>query len=472
MVREGHTELGPFYYHRPLPEGEGTETAWLWPFFQKMESPKVRQFAFRPLLNWRHEDTGGPNRHVFEVQGVWPLFQYRKTQGVTRLKIRILPIFWHRRFHHAGGDEEVDTALTPVLFAGSGEKLGSYFALFPLGGELKGFFAQDRIRFFLFPLFAEAWEGEHHSWHVLWPIFRYGEGGGKSSFRLFPFFGWKERENWYKKLFILWPLFARSQEWLGTEHPTDSWFFLPFYGRQRTPFGRISYYLFPFFSYQRNEKPGNRYRAWTLPWPFYQATRGDRYWQTYFFPLWGKYRVADTYEKQIALYPIYWAFSYRGERTLRKRRYVLPFYWDWHELDSEGLELRRRIKLWPFLDISENLDEQWHLNALSPLWFRDPHGWERNYGDFWTLYRRERTPEGKEIERFLWYRRAVPAPPDEGPDGRPPANRQAPDADEGPGKQEGVPLTPAEDIIGQLPFGKELVKPLEDFDGFVPEAGD
>jgi hypothetical protein len=404
MVGKDHTELGPLYYDRPLPEGEGTEAALLWPFFQRYSSPAVQQFAFRPFLNWRHQQTSGLNGKVFEVQALWPLFHYRTTEGVNRLRIRLYPIFWHRRFHHPEGDEVVDTALLPLLLTGNSERRGRYFALFPLGGELKGFFAQDRIRFFLFPLFAEAWQGEHRSWHVLWPFFQYSKGGGKSSLRIFPFYIRKEKENWYRKMSILWPFFARSQEWLGTDHPTDSWFFLPFYARQQTPFGKISYYLYPLFSFQRNERPGNRFRAWTAPWPLYEEMRGDRYWKTYFWPFWGRFSIEDTYEKEIAAYPVYWFYSFRTRSWVMTSRYVLPFYWDRRDTDPAGTALRKRVKVWPFLELADNMEGKSYLNVLSPLWFRDPNGMERNYGDFWTLYRSELTAGGDEIRRILWYR--------------------------------------------------------------------
>jgi len=490
MIKEGHTELGPFYYHRPLPEGEGAESAVLWPFLQSHSSPGVRQFAFRPLLNWRTEETSGLRGNVFEVQALWPLFLYRRTEGVNRLKTRLYPVFFHRRFQRPEGELETDTAFLPLLFAGDSEKLGSYFALFPFGGVLKGFFSQDKIRFFLFPLYAEAWKGEHHSRHILWPIFKYGKGGGRSSLRVFPFFGWKEKENWNKKLFILWPFFARVQEWLGTEHPTDSWFFLPFYGRQQTPFGRISYYLFPFFSYQRNERPGNRYRAWTMPWPFYQGMRGDRYWKTAFWPFWGRYRVGDHYEKEILAYPFYSSFATHTPRTLSRRRYILPLYWDRHIFDLDGKELEKRLKLWPFFELESDREKNSHFQFLSPLWFRNPEGMERNYSDFWTLYRHETiAAAGMEVHRVLWYRwagenhDAEPAPQPREGQLRDNAGEQRPEAadevdfrrpegyERGEGEErliEPPPGSPHEEILSDIPWVRKLWEPFPENQGSKP----
>ena len=464
-IKKGHTELGPIYYKRPLPENQGTESALLWPFFQKYSSTTVKQFAFRPLLNYRIEETDGPNGNVTEMQSAWPLFLHRKTQGLTLSRTRVYPLFFHRHFRHPEGDDDVDTFLLPFLLTGNSGSQGKYFALFPFAGELKGIFGADRIRFLLFPLYAESRSKEHRSWHILWPFIKYGKGGGKSSFRIFPFVGWKEKENWNKKLFVLWPFFVRAQEWLGTEHPTDSWFFLPFYGRQRTPFGKIHYFLYPFFSYQRSENPGNRYREWQIPWPFFRMIRGDNFRQTYFWPFWGKYTHKDRYHKDFALYPIYWFYAFGTRETITTRRYVLPFYWDRRVMDHSGQGIRKRIKVWPFLDRTKDVNGKSSLSFLSPLWFRDKNGFERNYGDFWTLYHGERDPDGRTDQRILWYRWYGSDPAQSAATGTGTSTKANPGEEDIPGPH---PQSPGEDLLGETPWIKELIKPFKEVEGSVP----
>ena len=464
-MKKGHTELGPLYYKRPLPDGEGTESALLWPFFQKVSSTRVQQFSLRPLVNYRIEETDGPDGTVIEMQSVWPLFLHRKTQGLTLSRTRVYPLFFHRHFRHPEGDEDVDTFLLPFLLTGRDGSLGRYFALFPLAGELKGIFGQDRIRFLLFPLYADAREGEHRSWHFLWPFFQYGKGGGKTSFRVFPFVSWKKKENWYKKFYVLWPFFGRVQQWLGTEHPTDTWLFLPFYGRQQTPFGKIDYFLYPFFSYQRNENPGNRFREWQLPWPFFSMIRGDNFRKTYFLPFWGELTHKDRYHKDFALYPIYWFFAFGTRETIITRRYVLPFYWDRRVMDHSGRDIRKRFKVWPFIDREKDVQGHERFRFLSPLWFRDPDGFERNYGDFWTLYSRERKHVGRKDQRILWYRWSSLLPV-EGPEAGKSENIPVkPEEEKNPSN---LPLSPGQDLLGEAPWFKELTKPFKEIEGSEP----
>lgn len=404
MLTKERTELGPLYYKRELPSPETTESAVLWPFFQKYESPRISQFAFRPFMNIRTEDTGHDLRgNMHEVQVLWPLFQYRRTEGPSRLRVRLLPVFFHRRYQHEAGPEEVDTHLLPFILSGHSEDGENYFALFPFGGTLRGFFARERIRFALFPLYADTKVGEHVSRHVLWPFIRFSSGGGRSSFRFWPLFGWKQKDGWYKKVFVLWPFFARVQVYLGTDRPTDSWFFLPFYARQQTPFGRIQYFLYPFFSSQRNERAGNRFREWNLPWPVVKITRGDREWRTYFWPLWGK-KTKPGYSNTFLLYPIGRHLRYGEPELLTHRLYVLPLYWSWRV--TEGGEFARgRTKGWPFFDYSLQGEQERQFRLLSPLWFwRPTGGFERNYSDFWKFYESRRWKSGLRERKILWYR--------------------------------------------------------------------
>ena len=204
----------------------------------------------------------------------WPVPENR---GAYPLEDPVAPLLQSRRAPAPERPYGCGHRSYPFIMTGHTTGEGRYFAFFPFGGTLRGFFGKDRIRFALFPLYADTKQGEHRSWHVLWPIFRYSKGGGRTAFRFFPLFGWKKKDNWYKKVFVLWPFFAHVQTWIGTDRPCDSWFFLPFYGRQQTPFGKIQYFLYPFFSYQRNDRPAiDSGNGTCLGQPLVSMTRGDR----------------------------------------------------------------------------------------------------------------------------------------------------------------------------------------------------
>jgi len=496
MVTRERTELGPLYYERPLPRGNGTESAVLWPFFQWTRSDKVQEFGVRPVFNYRFADTEGIHGKIREIQALWPLFLHRETEGMAYSRTRIYPIFYRRKFEHADGEKEIDTFLLPFLLTGRDGARGRYFGLFPLGGVLKGIFGRERITFVLFPLYADTQALSFRTWNVLWPIFQYTKGERQSGFSVFPFVVWKQKDDWYKKLYILWPFFGRIQEWLNTDHPTDSWFFLPFYARQQTSYGYIHYVLYPFFSYQRSENPGNRYRGWQVPWPFLSFMRGDNYHKNFFWPFWGRSRLKGDYRKDFALYPVYWFYSYRTDVGTNTRRFVLPFYWDKHAMDAEGNLIRRRDKVWPLADYqTDTTTGDARLRILSPPWFRDPDGFERNYGDFWAWYKREIHPEqGVLDQKVLWYRwyrriqedRQEGAPhagdgpgngaQEEGAVAPGPGDPSAPEAAEWPVRRSGGGAgglapeeSPADAWAGPGTEGARVLSPLREM-GLVPEA--
>ncbi|MEW6444406.1 MAG: hypothetical protein AB1640_26005 [bacterium] len=401
MTGKDRVELGPLYARRPLLEEPGTEWSFLWPFFDGRSGEKVRQFGFRPVLNLRRESQTGREGDRTELQALWPLILYRQTEGCERRTLRLFPLVYHREFVHPEGREETDDFVLPFFLRGrSSDSEENYLALFPLAGSLRGLFGKDRIRFLLFPLYADSRDGEHRSRNFLWPFVQYSSGGGKSSFRVWPFYGRKEKEGSYKKTFVLWPFFAHVQERLGRERPLDSWYFLPFYGRQQTPFGKIEYFLYPFFSYQRNEAPGNRFREWNAPWPFFSIARGDRYRKTYLWPFWGR-QERGSYERDFIAYPIYSHSVYASAGRMSEGRYLLPFYWAWSLTDRKE-ERTAHFKIWPILSRSAGLEDRRNLNVLSPLWFRDRDGFERNYGPLWTWYR-HRSTDFEEEYRVLWH---------------------------------------------------------------------
>jgi len=287
--------------------------------------------------------------------------------------------------------------------------------------------------------------------------------GGKSSFRIFPLVTWKQKDNYYKKFFVIWPLFGRIQKRLGGEYPTDSWFFLPFYAKRQTPFGEIRHFLYPFFSYQRNENVRNRFREWQTPWPLLKITRGDNYWKTYIWPFWGKARVRQRFEKEFALYPIYRLNTIKANTSVTTERYVLPFYWNRVERDLEGEMLRKRVKWWPFMDgLKDTRGEEKSLfRLLSPLWFRDPNGFERNYGDFWTFYSVMQYPSGEKGRRILWYRWYRPSLP-----GKTALHTET----NGQGASAAVEAGPPDSQLGSQseyiikgnPFIKDLIEPFKE----------
>ncbi len=399
-VSKHRVELGPLYYKRYVPGTDQREEAILWPFFQRTIAPAVREYKLLPLCTLRREWSQESVTNT-ELKALWPLMLYRKNGDECRAKF--FPVVHYTRYRHPDGNWDTDWGILPFVLGGRAEQEGSYFSLFPLGGLVKGLLGKDRIWFALFPLFAHARDGDYRSWHILWPFLQYGYGGGRGSYRIWPLWGRTWKKDVYQREFMLWPFVVHMRERQGLEHPTESWFFLPFYGHQQTPYGEIYYWAFPLFSYQRNERPGNRFREWTLLYPLVRVAHGDRLHTFHVVPFWGRSSSGHT-ESVFALYPLYWFQVDEKEDIIERRRWILPLYWSKEQIPREG-HLRRAmsIKVWPLLDYERN-EQISRIGCFSPLWFRDPDGFERQYGPFWRWYEQIYNRQTDSFScRLLWW---------------------------------------------------------------------
>ncbi len=138
-------------------------------------------------------------------------------------------------------------------------------------------------------------------------------------------------------------------------------------------------------------------------------------------------------------YPLYGHSTYRSADRVNERRYLLPFYWSWRLQDRRGQVRQTRVKVWPFVSWARSGESASSLEVLSPLWFRDPDGFERNYGPLWTWYRRGVSETGATRMRLFWYeweKRAAAEADLEAKTKAHPTNRSAPEEDLGPALDE------------------------------------
>ena len=221
------------------------DTRGLPPFWEIYDEPDgSKEYVFRPLGGVRV----GANQTRTRI--LWPLMLFSTSK--ERDRVWLLPIFYHQRRTTMEGKEDVDYALFPLVFTGTSPKEGSYFALFPIGGVLKGLLGQDYITFVLFPLFWRQRDRDRVSYHVLWPIVNWLRGETRKGWRFWPLFGdyqgWTEEgEAKYRRRFILWPLIHIQENNLDTRNPTHFFMVFPFYGRIKSPRFVKTTHMWPLF---------------------------------------------------------------------------------------------------------------------------------------------------------------------------------------------------------------------------------
>ena len=372
------------------PAGAGRVRA-LGPILEGRDSPAGSLRAVRPFYSRVRDETRGWSG----LDVLWPLATTRVFEGS-----RFWRVGW--AYGHDFGPGEPGSRyrciVLPFLFAGRDKDGEGYFALFPLGGTIHEFLAQDRMWFVLFPLYGHSAIGELETHSVLWPIFSRTTGPGVDRVRVFPFYGRSLNEDRWLKHFVLWPVWT-SVRYLYPDDPGGGFILFPFYGQIDTRDQRTRMVLPPFFRWSRNGEE----RLVHCPWPFvqYQAGAVDK---LYLWPVWGR-RSSKGVEKRFYAWPLVSTEHVdRGEVVLDGWR-VVPV-WQHEVVRSEagegvaGEAVARYWKLWPLCSYRRaEGDSRFRALALWPG--HDAAAIERNLAPLWSLYTRERR-DGVSENELLW----------------------------------------------------------------------
>lgn len=383
-----HSDWGPFYA-RWIDVNDNRRQQTLGPFHSRLETPQGWHFeALRPLLaSWNHAGD-----EVYRREILWPVAKqsYRGEQHVWRF----LTAFGLNR-DVSDPDSRYRLWVFPVYFQGRDKHGASYLALFPLGGRVHEFLLWDEVSFMLFPLYVRSRikDIEAESW--IWPVFSRTEGHTVRRGRIFPFYGYSEREGLGRKEFILWPIWT-SVEYTHPRTEGSGWILFPLTGHLKTVDQESWWILPPFFRYHLGEEK-NRILG---PWPFVQISEGmtDKF---YLWPLYGRKTIGQT-RRDFFLWPIGSHETHRGGHTDKTRTFVVPVVQSFRESDSDtGEILRDYTKVWPLFSHSyqqEGPARRTVFPDLNP--FREGPI-ERNWAPFWHLYRREQVGEAVDTE-ILW----------------------------------------------------------------------
>lgn len=375
----GGIHLAPFY-HRVHEHDGSVRTTYAGPLgYHDIEADGRVTSGFRPFYHSSYDADG----NLEEVRSLWPIFRYT-TRGGTEDRLMILPLFYYIRRPGPEGPE-VDWALLPLLFGGREGDGQSYFAFFPIFGTLRGLLTTDRISFVLFPLFVATQSGEYRSKSILWPIFQKGEGGGRSTGRIFPFYGYDDKEGRWRRRTALWPFFHWQDNYLHTENPATLFLFFPFYGRESTAHSSKTILLWPFLSWSHDDlEPRTESN---LPWPIHKQVASPEVSRFRLWPFYGTYQSKEI-ESTFWLWPLFHDRRVTTTDATWDSFYVVPFYTGWTRTDHASGDTESYTQVWP-LARHHRTKEFTRTRGLSPIPFREFGPLEEDYGFLYTLYDRE-----------------------------------------------------------------------------------
>ncbi len=330
-----------------------------------------KEYVVRPILpvysNYKNYD-----RDYYFRSTIFPLFYWNGTHNWTRWSFLDL-ITGDSRYQE---DDGKDTDLIiPPLFWGRGEsEKEKYFAVFPLGGNIKHKFSWDEISFVLWPLYT-SWSYKDYKAHsILWPIFMTGSSKDRHDFRMLFVYSSKVHDGKYNRKSVLWPFFQWGSEGLNKKDPRHYVFFFPFYGRKWSDSGSLSAHtvLWPFFSWGSDSARGATNVR--LFWFLYQYDKNNNPYirRHIVFPFWGHYRFGteeQDYWKEMNFYtPLYLTLRTHS-RILESEQdyYGIFLYQKMHTYYNREEATENYYKLWPFFHYKNDTRGDRNFSMLS-LW--------------------------------------------------------------------------------------------------------
>lgn len=258
-------------YSRSTSEGVHT-THLLWPFFSLMDGEKKKGYR------------------------IWPFYGRRETFGISKSEFFLWPIF----LRQTKGMDTDDPVEERMVFP------------FYLSKESKSFESKT----FIWPFFTYARDQltGFEQWDLPWPFFQSLKGEKLYGIKIFPFYGYKEKEGDMKRMFVLYPLYQWEEDQMreieerthrlllfirirsGEDHQgvsrESSLRIWPFFDYEREPAGHTTLsllYLFPFKDegFERNlfplfrifhwEKDPQKGRSTNFLWGFYKRIEREEW---------------------------------------------------------------------------------------------------------------------------------------------------------------------------------------------------
>lgn len=381
------------------------------PFWEQAESPDGKTLTAFPRPVWARAADPAESRAAWDF--LWPVAA-GKTYGSQRSWRFLVAWFFDR--DAADPESQYRFSLLPIWFHGRDADGRGYAALFPVGGEIRNVPLRDRIRFALFPLWAQSQIHDVTTTEVLWPIFSRttSPDGHMEAFRAFPFYAWSKNVRQYEKRAVLWPVWTHARYVHPKAHGT-AWVLFPLVGRVDLNSQKGWMALPPLFQHVRGEQLTRTY----CPWPFFQRETGPVRQKFYLWPLYG-HRVAGSQDRRFWLWPL----IHRNEREFgfeKSTRWSVAPFWT-HATRTENPNpsgrrgakaapaapagsprtLGQRTKLWPLYSRAYDVDQRTYRLRLLELWpAGHPPPVERSWAPLWTVLDVRVRGEDRDVD-LLW----------------------------------------------------------------------
>ncbi|MDA7618416.1 MAG: hypothetical protein P8L18_04810 [Verrucomicrobiota bacterium] len=389
-----HEFFGPLLYS----ETYGTTRSWGIPFlFNRKEDSALPSDEWDFLYPFLGYDRFGEEYRV-QVMQFLTLQGGRGNKDSMANRLALYPFYFHQR---------------------STRPEDNYTAFMPFYGHMKNRFLRDEIDFVLWPLYIRTRKRDIITHNFAAPLFHHRQGDGLSGWQFWPLAGWEEKRpqsktllngeqeivGGHRRLNLLWPLFFRHHDGLGTDKPVKKIALVPFFSYASAPQRDSITVPWPIgLTLTRDREKG--YREYGVPWPLVVWTDGNDRITRRLWPLYGTNR-SELRRNDFFLWP---AYRYRSSvnTAVRRERHQLFLYLYSHvekrEIESDKL-LRQEWHLWPLFTAFSDHEGNRRCQLLAPLEPILPgnESVERNYAHAWALWRSETNGNtGITSQSLLW----------------------------------------------------------------------
>jgi hypothetical protein len=386
--------LGPLFYYQHETESDASTLAFP-PFFSCYHDPSVESHEddfLYPLFSSLHY---GKERR-------WQFFELLSSgggqmqDGSTQDRFTLFPIYFQQR---------------------STDTNKNYTALAPIYGHLQNRLWRDQIFFVLFPIYSETHKRGNVTDNYVYPIVHVRNGPGLHGWGVWPLvgnehkivtlqtngFGDVSTNGGHDQSYVLWPLWLKRDNDIGTTNPETFRASIPLFVYSRSPSMALTTVIWPLFTWMDNRE--KKYREWQMPWPIIIFARGEGKTTSRVFPLFQNSHNA-TLQNDFYLWPIY---TYRRTHSdpldFQRTRVVFYLYVDIDEKNTQTGQHKQRLDMWPFFTWHRDFNGDARLQVLAPLEPILPNnrGIERNWSPLWSLWRAEASPKtGATSHSLLW----------------------------------------------------------------------
>ncbi len=380
------------------------------PFWEKAESPDGKKLLAFPRPLFARAVDPAADRDSWDC--CWPIAS-GKTFGKEK-SWRVL-ISWFLDEDRTDPESPYRFWLLPIWYHGRDADGTGYAALWPLGGEIRNFLWKDRIRFALWPLWAQSQVNDVRTTDVLWPIYSRttSPDGHREQFRVFPLYAWTKNERQFEKQAVLWPIWNHAR-YVHPQAQGTAWVLFPLCGRVHLNSQKGWMLAPPLFQFIRGEK----FSRYFCPWPFIQIETGVRE-KFYLWPLYGQKKDGPL-QSRFWLWPLLSREENEWGARKQTRWMLAPLFTSVTQSENPLPAKRQpaeqadaapapaprvvanRTKLWPLYSRQYDLDEKTYRLRLLDLWpTGHPPAVERSWAPLWTLLDVRVRGEDRDVDA-LW----------------------------------------------------------------------